>query len=234
MTGGNALKFDAAGNVTAATNSIFVFDSKGNDPRPLRQGASRAVGRISPRAPADVGDRPVAARPRRVRFRARQGPGHALAPRRSARWGSRFATKSSSRAKWLTERASPGLPLPPLERQLVRPVGPGRASGPSADARDRGRLARDPRDADRHFRDHRRAGPRARVDPGGDGGRDRTADPARRTAHAVRKGRQPDGFSCGADTGACRRLRSAVSRDRGTYKESFISGMATAEALLNH
>lgn len=30
MTGGNALKFDAAGNVTAATNSIFVFDAKGN------------------------------------------------------------------------------------------------------------------------------------------------------------------------------------------------------------
>ncbi|WP_353205579.1 apolipoprotein N-acyltransferase [Sphingomonas sp.] len=29
MTGGNALKFDAAGEVTAATNSIFVFDAKG-------------------------------------------------------------------------------------------------------------------------------------------------------------------------------------------------------------
>ncbi|WP_188444841.1 apolipoprotein N-acyltransferase [Sphingomonas psychrolutea] len=29
MTGGNALKFDATGNVTAATNSIFVFDAKG-------------------------------------------------------------------------------------------------------------------------------------------------------------------------------------------------------------
>ena len=29
MTGGNALKFDAAGNVIAATNSIFVFDAKG-------------------------------------------------------------------------------------------------------------------------------------------------------------------------------------------------------------
>ena len=29
MTGGNALKFDAAGNVAAATNSIFVFDAKG-------------------------------------------------------------------------------------------------------------------------------------------------------------------------------------------------------------
>ena len=30
MTGGNALKFDAAGNVTAATNSIFVFDARGH------------------------------------------------------------------------------------------------------------------------------------------------------------------------------------------------------------
>ncbi|PTS74562.1 apolipoprotein N-acyltransferase [Sphingomonas sp. HMWF008] len=29
MTGGNALKFDAAGNVAAITNSVFVFDAKG-------------------------------------------------------------------------------------------------------------------------------------------------------------------------------------------------------------
>ncbi len=29
MTGGNALKFDAAGNIAAVTNSIFIFDAKG-------------------------------------------------------------------------------------------------------------------------------------------------------------------------------------------------------------
>ena len=60
-----------AARVDGATNSVFALGPGGRIARPLRQGASRALWRISADAAAAVGDRPVAAGARRPRLRRR-------------------------------------------------------------------------------------------------------------------------------------------------------------------
>ena len=126
-------------------------------PRPLRQGASRSLWRISADAAVAVGDRPVAARARATsisipaRARARS-----TCPA-SARSASSSATRSSSPARWSTARDRPGLHLQSVQRRLVRRLGPAAASRPGAAARARGRAAGGPRDADRHLGRDRRA-----------------------------------------------------------------------------
>ena len=80
----------------------------GRDRRPLRQGAPRALRRISADAAAAVGDRPVAARAGRPRLHAGPGPAHASTlPATGARSASSSATRSSSRAMSSTSATGP-------------------------------------------------------------------------------------------------------------------------------
>ena len=111
--------------------------------RPLRQGASRALRRISADAAAAVRDRPVAPRARRHRLQRR-----ARARARSTlggQWGKvglQLCYEIIFSGDVVDESNRPRLHLQPVERRLVRTLGTAAASGPGAAARGRGRLAR--------------------------------------------------------------------------------------------
>ena len=97
-----------AGTSTAPTNSVFVLGAGRPDPRPLRQGASRPLWRISADAAAAVGDRPVAPGAGRRRFHRRaRARARIDLPATGARSASSSATRSSSRARSSTARNRP-------------------------------------------------------------------------------------------------------------------------------
>ena len=76
LTGGIAIASHDGVHVDGAANSIFALGPGGADRRPLRQGAPRALRRISADAAAAVRDRPVAPRAGRHRLHAGPGPAH--------------------------------------------------------------------------------------------------------------------------------------------------------------
>ena len=153
-------RFDAtASHVDGAANSIFVLAPGGKHRRPLRQGASRPLWRISADAAAAVGDRPVAARAgrRRLRRRARVRA-RSISAANGARSASSSATRSSSPAMSSTgaiARASSSTP----------PTTPGSAAGDRRSISPRRGCAR-PRKAFRSFA-RRRPGISAVIDARG-------------------------------------------------------------------
>ena len=116
----------------------------------------------------------------------------------------------------VVDRAEPArLHLQPLQRRLVRRLGPAPASRPGAAARDRGGAAGDPRDADRHLGGDRRRRAAARRAC-------RSARPARSTRACRRARRRPcspaSATCCPSPSPCCssrRRLQSGAKRASG-------------------
>ena len=143
-------------HVDGAANSIFVLGPGGRILGRYDKAHLVPLWRISADAAAAVRDRPVAARAGRRRLHARPGPAHAsILAAAGARSASRSATRSSSRARSSIAQQPARLHLQPLERRLVRPLGPAAASRPGAAARGRGRPAGAPLDPDRDQRGDR-------------------------------------------------------------------------------
>ena len=121
------------------------------DPRPLRQGPSRPLWRISADAAGPLRARPVAARARRRRLRSGpRGADARSARRRQGRLPDLLRDHLLGRGGRPPQPA--GLPLQSVQRRLVRRLGPAPASRPGAAPSDRGGAAGAPRHPDRNFR----------------------------------------------------------------------------------
>ena len=193
--------------------------------RPLRQGASRSLRRISADAAAAVGDRPVAAGAGRHRFRRRARAADDRAARHWGKVGFQLCYEIIFSGEVVDRAQPPRLHLQPVERRLVRPLGPAAASRPGAAARRRGRPAGDPLDADRDQRGDRRARPRCFSRCLAHGRRDRRRAAAARCAPTLfaRLGNiipLPLGFLL-LDRGDC--ARAAALATGATYKDFLIS-----------
>ena len=116
-----------------------------------------------------------------------------------------------------------GLHLQPVERRLVRALGPAPASRPGAAAGARGRAAGAPLDADRNLGGDRRRRTAARQPAMAPGGRDRLQPAARQAAHIVRAARQhpaPRLRPSARPPGDCSPAQSPLG---AAYKDIFIS-----------
>ena len=168
----------------------------------LRQGASRAVRRISADAAAADAARPFAARARRYRFLPGPGPRTIDAARlRQCRRPVCYEIVFSGQV--VDRAAPPGAVFNPSNDAWFGTLGPAAASGAGAAARDRGGAADRPRDADRHLGGDRRRRPPARTVPHERQARSkcrcltRSADPVLRVGNWMAL-RQPPRCCCSA------------------------------------
>ena len=224
LTGGIALHSSDGRRVDGATNSIFVLGPGGKivgrydkahlvpygEYLPMRPLLS-AIG-LSRLAPGDVDFTPGPG-PRTVDA-AGLGQGRLPALLRDHLLRARWSTATTAR-----------LHLQPVERRLVRPLGPAAASRPGAAARRRGRPAGDPRDPDRDQRGDRRRG-RSRAAAAVAHGRGDRRRPAAAVGRPtpVRAGSATSSRCCSASLADRRGIALGASRRYGaTYKDFLIS-----------
>ena len=189
LTGGLSSPRATAGRSMARPTASIVLEPLGRIRRPLRQGAPRALWRISADAAAAVADRPVAARARRHRFRRRPGPAHDPVAGRLGQGRLPALLRDHLLGRSRRPAQPPRLHLQPLERRLVRRAGARRSISPRRGcARSRKGLPVHPLDPHRDQRGDRSARARGRSSlPWRTAGRDRR--------HDARRARRPRLFA---------------------------------------